>query len=197
MRIKALSDERYELIKSHILDPENSPLPQEMQQQLDRIISMAKVLDKHPTLKHAVALHRSKYPGISNSQAYLDGRIARRIYKSMHEFDFDFWKSWLVNDIVENINRCEDNPSHQSRRIIAMEHANLIKAIGEKPDDLQDPRRNEKHQFYLLVQLNQQNIKIDLNSLEKLPAETLKKLNRALAAGSEINLDRAQTIMES
>jgi len=171
MSKKALTDEKYELIKAHILDPENSPLPEHLQGQLDRIVSMAKVLDKNPRLKHAVAIHRSKFPELSDTTAYRDARLARKIYNSLHEFDYDFWLSWLINDITKNIKFCRDQgkDAFQYRRVIAMEHANLIKAIGERPKDLPDPKRNEKHNFYLLVQINNQNVKIDLNNLHKLP----------------------------
>jgi len=43
-----LADLNYELIKQHILDPANSPLEPAQQFQFDRLVSVAKVLDKHP-----------------------------------------------------------------------------------------------------------------------------------------------------
>jgi hypothetical protein len=78
-----------------------------------------------------------------------------------------------------------------------MEHANLIKAIGEKPLDLPDPERLEKHQFYLLLNINNQNIKIDFNNLHKLPEDTIRELNKALFASSELSTDDAVKIMET
>jgi len=197
MSRKALTDERYELIKAHILNPEESPLPEYLQEELDRVVSMAKVLDKNPVIKHAVALHKSKYPHLSDSTAYRDARIARKIYNSLHEFDFDFWLSWIINDIVKNIERCRDRDTHHDRRVIAMEHANLLKAIGDRPEEIPDPRRNEKHQFYILVQVNNQNIKLNLDQLNKLPEDTLRELNRALAGGGEIDEQGAAEIMNS
>lgn len=74
----ALEDTRHELIKAHILDPENSPLPGDLQELLDRIISVSKVLDKNPILRQAVAIHQVKYPEISKSAAYCDVRMAVR-----------------------------------------------------------------------------------------------------------------------
>ena len=197
MSRKAITDQKYELIKAHILDPENSPLPEHLQEQLDRIVSMAKVLDKNPVIKHAVALHRSKFPDLSETTAYRDARLARKIYNSLHEFNYDFWLSWIINDIIKNIDQCRNNNSHQDRRIIAMEHANLLKAIGEKPDELPDPKRNEKHQFYILVQVNNQNIKFNLDQLHRLPEDTLRELNRALSGGREIDTRDAEQIMNS
>lgn len=194
---KSLTDQKYELIKAHIIDPENSPLPEEHRELMDRVISMSKVLDKNPTIKHAVALHLSKYPHISQTTAYRDARLARKIYNSLHEFDFDFWQSWIINDIIDNIKRCRDGNTVNDRRVISMEHANLLKAIGERPEEMADPHRNEKHQFYIMVNVNNQNIKIDINNLHKLPEGTLRELNRALIGGHEIDEQGAVEIMES
>ena len=197
MARKALTDEKYEIIKAHILDPENSPLPDNMKEQLDRVISMAKVLDRNPTIKHAVEIHKSKFSGLSDTTAYRDARLARKIYNSMHEFDFDFWQSWLINDIISNINRCRDSGTPMDKRVIAMEHANLIKAIGKRPDELPDPKRNEKHNFYLLVQINGENIKLDLNNIDKLPTAAVQEVNRALAGGKEIDEEGAMQIIQT
>lgn len=194
---KSLTDQKYELIKAHIIDPDNSPLPAEHQELMERVISMSKVLDKNPTIKHAVALHRSKYPELSETTAYRDARLARKIYNSLHEFDFDFWQSWIINDIIENIKRCRDFDSHHDRRIIAQEHANLLKAIGERPEELPDPKRNESHQFYIMVNVNNTSVKIDINNLHKLPEDTLRELNRLLIGGQEIDEQGAVQIMES
>lgn len=197
MTKKGLTDERHELIKGHILDPENSPLPPYLQKELDRVISISKVLDKNPVLKNAVALHMAKFPELSETTAYRDARLAMKIYNSFHEFDYDFYLMWLINDITKNIERCRSNNTHNDRRVIAMEHANLIKAIGKRPDEMPDPKRNEKHQFYILVNINNQNIKIDLNNLNKLPEDTLRELNRALSGGREIDEQGAVEIMKS
>lgn len=197
MARKALTDEKYEVIKAHILNPEESPLPEHLQEHLDRIVSMAKVLDKNPTIKHAVSLHRSKFPELSETTAYRDARLARKIYNSLHEFDFDFWQAWLINDIIRNIEKCRNSDTDKDRRVIAMEHANLLKAIGEKPEEVPDPKRNEKHQFFLMVNINNQSYKIDLNNLDKLPHETLQELNKAIAGGREIDEQGAVEIMNS
>ena len=197
MSKKALTDHKYELIKAHILDPENSPLPAHLQIEMDRIISMSKLLDKNPTVKHAVALHLTKFPDLSETTAYRDARIARKVYNSLHEFDYDFWKTWLINDIVATIKRCRSRNTVLDDRVISQEHANLIKAIGDQPSELDDPHRNEKHSFYIMVNVNNQNIKIDMNNLHKLPEGTLNELNKILIGGDEIDEQGAAEIMES
>lgn len=186
MSRKALVDHKYETIKAHILEPYNSPLSEEHQEIMDRVISLAKVLDKNPIQKQAIAIHMAKYPALSRTQAYEDSHLAVRLFNTIHNFSFDFWQTWLINDIVRNIEKCRNNGTPQALKVVAMEHANLIKALGERPEELEDPRRTEKHSFYVLVQNNNCSIKLDLNHIEKLPTATLNELNRALFGGNEI-----------
>jgi hypothetical protein len=193
----ALEDTRHELIKAHIIDPEHSPLPEELQELLNRIVSVSKVLDKNPIMRNAVAIHQVKYPEISKSTAYSDVRMAVRLFNTIHSFDFDFYQTWLINDIVVNIQKCRATGSEKDRRIIAMEHANLLKAIGEKPENLPDPLRNEKHQFYVLIQNNIQQIKVELNNLKDLPTAALQELNRLIYGGNEITEGDADQLMKT
>lgn len=193
----ALEDTNYELIKAHMIDPDHSPLPQEKQEMLDRVTSASKVLDKNPVQKHAVGLHQQKYPHISRAQAYEDLRMAVRLFNTLHTFDYDLWRTWLLNDIVENIRKCRNGESEKDRRVIAMEHANLIKIIGEKPTELPDPKRTEKHQFYILIQNDNRQVKIDINNLKDLPESALRELNRAIYGGNEITEADAEEILNT
>ena len=194
----ALEDTKFELIKAHILDPDNSPLPMEKREQLCRVISAAKVLDKHPVHKQAVAIHQQMFPEISTRQAYEDLRFAVKVFNTFHTFDYDFWHAWLINDIVSNIESCRLRNNDKDRKNIALEHANLIKAIGGTPEEVVDPERNEKHQFYILIQNNHnKNIKVDFNSLKDLPEATLRELNRAIYGGNEITDVEAEELMKT
>lgn len=196
---KALTDQKHEAIMAHILDPENSPLAPELKEQLDRVVSMSKLLDKYPTIKQAVEIHKSQHKSISNATAYRDVDLARRVYNSLHKFDYDFWKSWLINDIVKNIQRCENKggDSYQYRRVIAMEHANLLKAIGEKPEELPDPERNLKHNFYLVINLDGKQVKVNYDQLQDLPAEAVREVNKFLIGGREIDDQGVAEILET
>lgn len=71
----ALEETKYEQIKAYMLDPDSSPLSQERKEMLDRIVSASKILDKNPVQRHAVNVHRQKYPEISQRQAYEDLRM--------------------------------------------------------------------------------------------------------------------------
>lgn len=193
----AIEDTSYQLIKAHILSPEQSPLTLEQKEMFERIMSVARVLDKNPVTKQAVALHLAKYPQIGRSRAYLDINLAKKLFNTIHSFDYDFWQTWLLNDIVKNIERARlsDNPA--SLRVVAMEHANLIKALGTKPEGEVDPRLTEKHDFYIVIQNNNNEFKLDFNTLRKLPPATLHEINQALFAGQEIDEAEAQEILNT
>lgn len=194
----ALEETSYELIKAHVLEPDKSPLTAEQAQLLDRVISVSKVLDKNPIQKNAIAIHMAKFPEIGKTQAFNDIKLAMRLFNTLYSFDYDFWQQWLINDIVRNIERCRAQNTPNAFKVISMEHANLIRALGEKPQDIDDPRRLEKNNFYIMVQNNNnQTIKIDANQLSKLPASTLSEINKALFAGTEITDTEAEEIMST
>lgn len=206
---QALEDVQYEKIKQHVVDPDNSPLSPEHKRMLERIVSAARVLDKNPIQKVAAAIHMRKFPEIGRTRAYMDVRMAMKLFNTLYEFNFDFWQTWMINNIVENINMARTN-IHAAKndkqvgalqRVIAMEHANLIRAIGEKPPEVTDPRLTEKHDFYVLIQVNNggttQEIKIDHSKLKSLPPEALSELNQFLFAGREITDTEAEEIMNS
>ena len=191
----ALEDTRYEEIKAHVLDPDSSSLSPEKKEMLERVVSASKILDKNPIQKQAVAIHQQKYPHISRAQAYEDLRFAVRLFNTLHTFDFDLWRNWILSDIVKNIEKCRNAESEKDRRVIAMEHANLIKILGEKPTELPDPKRTEKHQFYILIQNDNRQVKIDINNLKDLPESALRELNRAIYGGNEITEADAEEIL--
>lgn len=197
MSRKSLEDTSYELIKAHALSPDSSPLNPEQKYMFERIVSVAKVLDKNPLQRQAIALHQAKYPDISKSQAYEDLRFAIKMFNTLHTFNWDFWQTWLVNDIVRNIERCRNIGTPQALKVIEMAHANLIKAIGEKPADLEDLKRLEKQAFYILIQNNNTNVKIDIDNLHKLPEGTINELNKILFAGTEITDAQVEEIFKS
>ena len=193
----SLEDTCFELIKAHVLDPEHSPLTEEQKELLDRVITAAKILDKHPVQKQAAAILRAKYPHIGPTRAYYDLRLAIRLFNSVHTFDYDFWHAWLINDIIKNIERCRNSKSEISAKTIAMEHANLLRAIGTKPTELPDPLRYEKHQFNIVIQANGSEMKLNLKNLRKISESSLEELSKAIYAGSEITDVEAEEIMKT
>lgn len=192
-----LEERPSEVIKAHILDPENSPLPVRYQEMLNRAVSLTKLLDKHPVARNAIKFHRVLYPEISQSTAYTDLTLARKLFNNYQDFDYDFWLSWTLGDITANIEKCRSSGLSSDRKIIAMEHANLGRILGKRPDEPVDPLRNEKHSFYIMVNVGSTNVKLDLNTLHKLPINTVQELTRALLAENEIDEQGAAEIMNS
>ena len=192
-----LEERPSEVIKAHILDPENSPLPVRYQEMLNRAVSLTKLLDKHPVARNAIKYHRVLYPEISQSTAYTDLTLARKLFNNYQDFDYDFWLSWTLGDITANIEKCRSSGLSSDRKIIAMEHANLGRILGKRPDEPVDPLRNEKHSFYIMVNIKNKNVKLDLNTLHKLPLNTVQDLTRALLSDDEIDDQGAAEIMNS
>ncbi|TLX73708.1 hypothetical protein E9993_14720 [Labilibacter sediminis] len=188
----ALEDQNYELIKSAVLDPDNTPLPDYLQPVLERTISAAKLLDKNPTQKHAVAILQAKYPKLSRGQAYEDCKRAMRLFNSIHTFDFDYWQHWLLQDISEMIQKAKDQ---NNLKAWAMGHKNLMQAMGERPETQIDPKLIEKHQNVFAIQVNNQTINIDQKTLEKLPAEAKQALTALM--NQPIDDARAEEIFNS
>ena len=193
----AIEDYCFEQIKAHVLDPINSPLPADKQQLMERIMSAGKILDKHPIQRQAASILRAKYPELSITQSLTDVRMAIRLFNSTYTFDYDFWHAWLLNDIIKNIERCQNNKSEMASKTIAMEHANLLKAIGPKPTDPPDPLRNEKHQFNIIIQANGSEVKLDLKHLKNIPESALSEINKAIYGGNEITDVEAEEIMKT
>lgn len=193
----AIEDIKWEMIQAHITDPDHSPLSTEKQEILDRVISASNILAKNPIQKHAVAIHRCLYKHLSYSQACEDIRLSAKLFETMHTFNYDFWRSWILDSILENIKFCRDRGTDQANKIISAEHANLLRLVGEEPKELPDPKRNEKHEFYILIQNDNRDVKINLNTLKDLPVAALKELNKAIYGGNEITEADAEDLMNT
>ena len=197
MSYKSLTELPADIIKAHILNPENSPLPAHYQELFNRVVSMTKILQKQPVTRNAIKFHRALYPDISIKIAYSDLQLARQLFTSYQDFDFDFWMTWTINNIHANIAKCQSTNTSADRKIIAQENANLVRLLGKKPEIPVDPLRNEKHNFFIMVDINNKRIKVDADELHQLPLSSIKELNRAIFSGNEIDEQGAVEIMNS
>ena len=196
MAKKALEDYRYELIKAHFVDPAHSPLPEEEQHLLNRVLSIARVMDRYPIQKNAISVHMQKYKDISRSQAYEDCSLSMRLFNSLHSFDYDYWHRWLIEDIVKNIEACKKLKNDPAAlRAWGLAHANLLKAIGERPLKEINPKLVEAHQFLIPIQINNITYNFDLMKFLDLPGDVRKKVADALV--SPIDDAQAEEIMQS
>lgn len=172
-----LALQHHDVIVAHILDPENSPLPERLRPQFDRVVTAALLLDHHhPT--HVSPRIMAKYQ-VNVDTARRDVRLAMELFKSRHSVDWDFWNAWQIKDLVETIRICK-NLNKQKERIAA--HKVLREILGEPLQAPEDPRRQEKNVFYIQLNNNKTTVNLDLNKIKDLPAEEVKMLIEELQA---------------
>ncbi len=190
MSKKSLEDQDYHVIKSAILDPDNTLLSEKQQALLERYLSAAKTLNRYPVISNAVKIHRALYPDISQALAYRDVQVARRMFNSLHSFDWDFWQNWLINDIVKQIDMAR---TKQDLKAWNAGHMALIKAIGNRPETVTDPKLVEKHTFIIQMNRNQKTVNVNLDKVGQIPKDVLVDL--ADAEYQEIDESQADEIM--
>jgi len=173
----ALENQSWELVKTAIIDPENSMLTEEQTALLCRVTSLARVVDRHPLGKAALAIHRSKYPEISRRTACRDLQMAMELNVTYITFNYEFWHNWVINTLVEQI---EAAKARGDLKAWAAGAGNLIKAIGEKVVEEKDPRLVEKHTF--LIQINHHGSirNLDTRAINDIPPEELKAISDAI-----------------
>jgi hypothetical protein len=179
---KPIAEQRYEVILAHILDPENSPIPPEHQEQLNRVISAAQMLDSfHPS--SVVRRLLAKY-NINPAVAKTDIKLAQELFKSRHQFDWDYWQQWQIKDLVDTIRTCKLHGKHKER--IAA-HKALQAVIGEKVVGSEDPKRMEKNVFYIQLNNNNNTVNLPLDKIKGLDPEEVRTLVEAMT--TNINND--------
>lgn len=171
----ALELQNHELIQAHILDPDNSPLPVELVEQYNRVVSAAKMLDTyHPSavIPRLLAKYR-----VSPTTARKDVMLAQELFKSKHTFDWDYWQQWQIKDLVDTIRTCKLY-NKQKERIAA--HKALREIIGDKTVGEEDPRRMEKNVFYIQLNNNTKTINIPLDKLRGLNKDDIQTVIEVL-----------------
>lgn len=186
---QALELQNHELILSHILDPDSSPLPVELQEQFNRVKSAAQMLDSlHPS--SVIARLQAKY-NVSSNTARKDIKLAQELFKSRHTFDWDYWQQWQIKDLLDTIRTCKNLGKHKER--IAA-HKVLKDVIGEKVLAGEDPKRMEKNVFYIQLNNNETVVNIDLNKIKGLPKEDISLILKELNSGNETDEQIAEIL---
>lgn len=186
-----LAEQNHELIIEHIIDPENSPLPEYLKEQCNRVIQAAKLLDDYPNETHIVNMMLAKYR-VSRTQIKKDIALARELFKTQHEFDWDFWFTWMIKDQVELIRECKLRHDlkqwNNAKKVLKM-------MIGDKPAVSEDPRRMEKNVINVQVNNVGKIINVPLSALRNLNSEDVKILVDSFS--EMISEDQAEEIMNS
>lgn len=188
---KTLDEQRYEIIQQHLVDPEKSPLPDYLAEQFKRVLQIARLLDDYPNDSHIINIMLAKYR-ITRTQIRKDMQLARQLFKTQHEFDWDFWFAWQLKDQIELIRQCKlrgDLKQWNNAKKV------LLLMIGQKPEALEDPRRMEKN--VINIQVN------NMGQIMNLPLDVIRSLSqedRELLASSmyePIEDAQAEDIMNS
>lgn len=172
----SLSEQRYEVIQAHILDPEHSPLPENLRDQFNRVLQVARLIDDYPDDNHIINLMMTKYR-VSQTQIRKDIALAKELFKTNHTFDWDFWQAWQIKDQLELIQECKlrgDLKNWNAAKKV------LAAMIGQKPEAVDDPRRMEKNVFNVQVNYNGQTLNIDLDKIRNLPANVKQDILQQL-----------------
>lgn len=168
----ALTDQAYDIIQAHIIDPENSPLPEKLKERFDRVLQIGRLLDDYPNESHVINIMLAKYR-VTRTTIRKDLALAREIFKTQHQFDWDFWFYWMLKDQIELIRRCKLNGDFKNWNNAKK---TLLAMIGEKPAAVEDPRRMEKNVINLQVNYSGQVINIPVDALAKFSEKDRKIL---------------------
>ena len=190
--LNSLEDQDWQIIKRAIVDPDNCTLPEEQIVMVGRIVSLARLIDRHPQGKTAINLHLLKYPDITRRTAMTDLRWARDLNVTQQSFNYDFWHNWLVNDIVDQIQSAK---ARGDLRNWSAGHANLIRAIGEKIPEEKDPKLVEKHTFLIQLNHNSKTVNIDMKDIDTYSPSELKEISDGIY--TEISEDEAGEIFKT
>jgi hypothetical protein len=196
MSKQALLDTTYDKIVAHCLDPDKSPLSKEHQNIFNRWNVADDLLRRYPKDKQAMIMLRKKFPDLSIPHAYVDLQNAKKLFNYTNPVNKEFIRRWVIQDCLTMI---ELTKSMGSRGLKAWNNARLqlIKAAQLEESDklLPDPEILESHQFFTVINIKGQHIKLDLDAFNKLPISTRKDLADLIHA--PITEDQAAEIMDS
>ncbi len=186
-----LIEQHYTAIQAHILDPDNSPLPEKLRPMMNRVLTAAKLLDSYPVEGHIIRLMQAKY-SVTATTVRKDIQLAKTLFKTNHTFDWDFWQAWQLKDQMELIREAKlrgDLKAWNNAKKV------LHKIIGDKPEAVEDPRRMERNVFNIQVNYNGQTMVIDFDKVRSLDPKVRAEVLQCLY--EPVSDAQAEEIMES
>lgn len=189
---KGLDEERFETIRNHLLDPQQFPLQtRDEERQLRRVQQAAMLMEDYPNETHVITLLMQSHR-VSRTQARRDIALAKEIFKTDFDFDWEYWKAWQIKDQLELIREAKMRGDlrewNNAKKL-------LKEIIGEKPEAVEDPRRMEKNVFYIqIINADGQSVRIPLDRL-RLSGQDMSTLLESL--NEPISDAQAEEIMNS
>ena len=154
LRCNTIEDQTFESVKAHVLDPKKNPLPtKDMEDMFARIVTCAQMFDTYPEDRMLIKLMRVKYPNLSDVTLNRDIAYAKRLFVFSSNFDYDFWKIWQINDVLQLLRTAKQR---NDLKMWNEAHKTLTKIIGEKPAEGQDLTRMQNNKFYIQINNGQQ-----------------------------------------
>lgn len=181
----AALDIAYSKIETWILaGSQDSDLPDHYLKIFERWRKLDDLLDKYPVKKQAIAVYQKKYPDLSLSQIYYDIANTKKLFNNYNPHDKDRLRAFLINDITAQLKVYKD-AGPKGFKAVNDAHKNLIVAgqlhIEDKESSV-DPEVLENHNFYTIINIGGQPIKIDFRKFQELPMETKKTISDAINA---------------
>ena len=187
-----LDEERFETLRAHILDPQQFPLQtREEEQQLRRVQQAAMLMQDYPNEAHVITLMLHSHR-VSRTQIRRDIALAKELFKTDFEFDWDFWRAWQIKDQLELIREAKMKGDlrewNNAKKLLA-------ELIGSKPEAGEDPRRMERNVFNIqIINADGHAVQIPLDKL-RFSGEDVATLLETMNA--PITDAQAQEIMNS
>lgn len=160
---RSLDEERFETIRNHLLDPQQFPLQtREEEQQLRRVQQAAMLMQDYPNEAHVITLMLQSHR-VSRTQIRRDIALAKELFRTDFNFDWDFWRAWQIKGQLELIREAKLKGDlrewNNAKKLLA-------ELIGSKPEAGEDPRRMERNVFYIqIINADGRTMRIPLNEL--------------------------------
>lgn len=190
--VRTIDEERFETIRNHILDPEHFPLQTvEEERQLKRVQQAAMLMQEYPNETHVITLMLQSHR-VSRTQIRRDIALAKELFKTDFQFDWDFWRAWQIKDQLELIREAKMKGDlrewNNAKKL-------LHDIIGEKPEGGEDPRRMERNKFVITItNATGQAVQLSLDQL-RLSGQEVATLIESM--DSPITEAQAEEIMNS
>ena len=183
----------YDRIYAHYIYPEQVMLTEKEQEQRDRWSFAWTSLLNHRTTGAVVEMLCSEYD-ISPAQAYRDLKSAKKLFGDVNESTKQAERNFLSELALQTFHKAAQAGNYnQMNKAIA----NLIKLkqLDQEDPENYDEENMKSHNYYMVVTVNNQNIKLDFNELDTMTRDNKRKLAEILE--KDIDDVEAAEIMES
>ncbi len=178
-------------IRAYILDPHGNPLPAGCEEQFRVVSEIAQYLDDYPSDSQIMKIIKMKHK-LSDDRIRVNIKLARDLFKSRFDYDWDFLRAWEIKDQLELIKKCKQNGD-----IKAWNDAKKVlhTLIGERPEGVGNGKRIDATVINITVSKNGVQQTLSLDNVRDLKESEIEEIFED--ADAEISLADAESIMNS